>query len=120
MGSRAYGLAFRVLRDSAAAEDVVQHAFATLWEQADRLDGERGSIQGLLLTIVHRRAVDAARSRQRQGARSAPPEFEPADGDPRPLDAVIADDEAQERSAERRVGKEWVSTGIARGSRSLA
>ena len=102
MGSRAYGLAFRVLRDSAAAEDVVQHAFATLWEQADRLDGERGSIQGLLLTIVHRRAVDAARSRQRQGARSAPLEFDPADGDPNPMDAVIADDEAQERTREVR------------------
>ena len=69
MGARAYGLAFRVLHDGAAAEDVVQNAFATLWEQADRLDPGRGSIEGLLLTIVHRRAVDAARSRQRQSTR---------------------------------------------------
>jgi len=79
MGSRAYGLAFRVLRDGPAAEDVVQQAFATLWQQADRLDGARGSIQGLLLTIVHRRAVDAARGRQRQQSHSGPLVVDPAD-----------------------------------------
>ena len=78
MGARAYGLAFRVLHDGAVAEDVVQNAFATLWEQADRLDPGRGSIEGLLLTIVHRRAVDAARSRQRQSTRSAPLDVDPA------------------------------------------
>lgn len=98
MGSRAYGLAFRVLRDGPAAEDVVQNAFTTLWEQADRLDEARGSIQGLLLTIVHRRAIDAARSRQRHAAHSGPLEVDMADGDPTPMDAVIAGDEAQERA----------------------
>jgi len=98
MGSRAYGLAFRVLRDGPAAEDVVQNAFATLWEQADRLDEARGSIQGLLLTIVHRRAIDAARSRQRHAAHTGPLEVDPADGDPTPMDAVVASDEAQERA----------------------
>ena len=98
MGGRAYGLAFRVLHDGAAAEDVVQNAFATLWEQAERLDAGRGSVEGLLLTIVHRRAVDAARSRQRQVARSAPLDVDPPDGDPMPMEAVIADDETAERA----------------------
>ncbi|MCB9482705.1 MAG: sigma-70 family RNA polymerase sigma factor [Dehalococcoidia bacterium] len=102
MGARAYGLAFRVLHDGAAAEDVVQNAFATLWEQADRLDPGRGSIEGLLLTIVHRRAVDAARSRQRQSTRSAPLDVDPADGDPTPMEVVVADDEAAERAREVR------------------
>ena len=100
MGSRAYGLAFRVLRDGPAAEDVVQQAFAVLWQQADRLDGARGSIQGLLLTIVHRRAVDAARGRQRQQARSGSLEFEPVDSAPTPMEAVVARDEARERTRE--------------------
>lgn len=98
MGSRAHGLAFRVLRDGPAAEDVVQNAFATLWQQADRLDEARGSIQGLLLTIVHRRAIDAARSRQRHAAHAGPLEVDPADGDPTPMDTVVASDEAQERA----------------------
>ena len=102
MGARAYGLAFRVLHDGAAAEDVVQNAFATLWEQADRLDPGRGSIEGLLLTIVHRRAVDAARSRQRQSTRSAPLDVDPADGGPTPMEVVVAEDEAAERAREVR------------------
>lgn len=106
MGARAYGLAFRVLRDGSAAEDVVQNAFATLWEQADRLDAGRGSIQGLLLTIVHRRAIDAARARQRTLARSGTLEVDPPDGAPTPAEAVAASDEAQERSREVRAALE--------------
>jgi len=100
MGSRAYGLAFRVLRDGPAAEDVVQQAFATLWHRADSLDGARGSIQGLLLTIVHRRAVDSARARQRLQARTAPLEVDPTDAGAGPMESVLADDEARERTRE--------------------
>ncbi len=99
---RAYGLACRVLRDGAAAEDVVQEAFASLWEQADRLDAGRGGIEGLLLTVVHRRAVDHARARQRQRERSAPPEVEPAEADPTPLEPVVADGEAAEHARQVR------------------
>lgn len=69
---RAFGLAMRILRDEAAASDVVQEAFAWLWERADRLDGQRGRAEGLLLTIVHHRAIDVARRRQRLEARSRP------------------------------------------------
>lgn len=109
MAARAYGLALRVLRDGASAEDVVQNAFATLWEQADRLDGSRGSIEGLLLTIVHRRAVDAARARQRRLARSAPLESDPADDAPTPAEVVVAGDEAQERGREVRAALQVLS-----------
>ncbi len=64
---RAYGLALRVLGgDTAAAEDAVQEGYLALWRQADRLSAERGSVEGLLLTIVHRRAVEAVRSRIRR------------------------------------------------------
>jgi len=55
---RAYGLALRVLSgDAAAAEDAVQEGYLAFWRQADRLSANRGSAEGLLLTIVHRRAV---------------------------------------------------------------
>ncbi|TAJ18328.1 MAG: sigma-70 family RNA polymerase sigma factor [Dehalococcoidia bacterium] len=64
---RAYGLALRVLGgDAAAAEDAVQEGYLALWRQADRLSADRGSVEGLLLTIVHRRAVEAVRVRIRQ------------------------------------------------------
>ena len=62
-GGLAYGLACRVLDDPKEAEDVVQEAFLALWRQAKRLDPGRGSVRPLLMTIVHRRAVDAVRRR---------------------------------------------------------
>jgi RNA polymerase sigma-70 factor (ECF subfamily) len=69
---RAFGLAMRILRDEGAAADVVQEAFTWIWERAERLDGGRGRPEGLLLTIVHRRAIDVARRRHRLAARSRP------------------------------------------------
>lgn len=64
---RAYGLALRVLGgDTAAAEDAVQEGYLALWRQSERLSADRGSVEGLLLTIVHRRAVEAVRARIRQ------------------------------------------------------
>lgn len=62
-GGMAFGLAFRVVSDAKEAEDVVQEAFLTLWRQAQRLDAARGSVRSLLMTIVHRRAIDAVRRR---------------------------------------------------------
>jgi RNA polymerase sigma-70 factor (ECF subfamily) len=63
-GAQAFRLAYRVLRDGAAAEDAVQDAFAQLWERAPSLSAA-GSIRSLLMTIVHRRALDQVRSRTR-------------------------------------------------------
>jgi RNA polymerase sigma-70 factor (ECF subfamily) len=70
-GRRALALALRVLGDAAAAEDAVQEAFLQLWEHADRVEPAGGRIESLLMTIVHRRAIDQARRRQR-GATSLP------------------------------------------------
>ncbi len=64
-GRRALGLAYRVLGEQAAAEDAVQEAFTQLWERAARLDPAGGRIESLLMTMVHRRAIDLARRRSR-------------------------------------------------------
>ena len=89
MSRRAFGLAMRVTGDEATAADVVQEAFVWIWERAERLDAARGRPEGLLLTIVHRRAIDAARHRQRLAARTRPVEdadlLPNADNDPPPL-----------------------------------
>jgi len=60
--SRVVGLAVRVVRDPAQAEEVAQEAFLDIWKQSGRFDPAKGSPLGWLLTIVHRKAVDRVRS----------------------------------------------------------
>jgi RNA polymerase sigma-70 factor (ECF subfamily) len=60
--SRAFGLAVRVVRDRAQAEEVTQEAYLDVWRTASRFDPARGSALSWLLTIVHRKAVDRVRS----------------------------------------------------------
>lgn len=62
IASRVQGLAVRVVRDPAQAEEVAQEAFLEIWKNSSRFDPERGSPLGWLLTIVHRKAVDRVRS----------------------------------------------------------
>jgi len=65
-GRPAYGLALRVLRDEALAEDAVQDAFLGLWRSASRFVPERGTASTWILTLVHRRAVDLVRREERR------------------------------------------------------
>ena len=60
--SRVYGLAVRVVRDPAQAEEVAQEAFLEIWRTATRFDPDKGSATAWMLTIVHRKAVDRVRS----------------------------------------------------------
>ena len=62
-GGLAYSLAYRVLQDAAAAEDVVQEAFLSIWRRADSFRPERGSLRTWLCSIVHHRALDRLRGR---------------------------------------------------------
>jgi len=67
--ARAYGLALRVVRNPAHAEEVVQEAYLDAWRSSARYDVARGSAAGWLLTIVHRKAVDRVRSVEAATAR---------------------------------------------------
>ncbi len=60
--SRVVGLAVRVVRDPAQAEEVAQEAFLEIWRTSGRFDPAKGSPLGWMLTIVHRKAVDRVRS----------------------------------------------------------
>jgi RNA polymerase sigma-70 factor (ECF subfamily) len=67
-GRVAYGLALRVVRDEALAEDAVQEAFLGVWRSAGRFLPERAKASTWILTLVHRRAVDVVRREERRRA----------------------------------------------------
>ncbi len=101
MGRRAFGLAYTVTGDSALAEDAVQDAFLSLWKQAETVSRSRGKIESLLLTMVHRRAVDHIRKRARSARANSALELEsshPEPGDPEQL-AVELTEQADAVSA---------------------
>lgn len=62
--SRVFGLAVRVVRDPAQAEEIAQEAFLEIWRGSARFDSTKGSALSWMLTIVHRKAVDRVRSAQ--------------------------------------------------------
>src|SRR5947207_297075 len=64
LAPRILGLARRILRDPAQAEEVAQEALVEVWRTAARYDPAKGSAMSWVLTIAHRRAVDRVRAEQ--------------------------------------------------------
>jgi RNA polymerase sigma-70 factor (ECF subfamily) len=62
-GGVAYSLAYRIVGEQAAAEDVTQEAFISVWRSGARFDEARGSVRSWMLSIVRNRAIDTLRSR---------------------------------------------------------
>jgi len=77
-GRLAYGLAFRILNERGAAEDVVQDAFVSVWRNAAGFDASRGSLRNWLFSIVRNRAIDRLR-----GSTRIRNEIDLADAEPR-------------------------------------
>lgn len=65
---KVYGLALRIVRDTACAEEVAEDTFWQVWRQAPRFDPQRGSALAWVLTIARSRALDALRARTRAQA----------------------------------------------------
>jgi RNA polymerase sigma-70 factor (ECF subfamily) len=62
-GGVAYSLAYRIVGERGAAEDVTQEAFISIWRSGARYDPARGSVRSWMLGIVRNRAIDALRSK---------------------------------------------------------
>jgi RNA polymerase sigma-70 factor, ECF subfamily len=77
-GRVAYGLALRILRDEALAQDAVQEAFLAIWRSADRFLAERAKASTWILTLVHRRSVDLVRREDRRRGEPLKSAGEPA------------------------------------------
>jgi len=60
-GAAAFSLAYRMVGKRAAAEDIVQEAFLSIWRSRMRYDAGRGSVRTWVLGIVHNRGIDALR-----------------------------------------------------------
>ena len=58
----AYSLAYRMMGQRQAAEDLVQEVFLRVWRSTGSYRAERGSVRTWILSIVHHRGVDLLRS----------------------------------------------------------
>jgi RNA polymerase sigma-70 factor (ECF subfamily) len=88
---RVFGLAYSLLRDRGAAEDVAQEVFVKLWQVLPRYDG-RAQLSTWIYAITRNTSISAMRKRRRSlslsdplvfeeaESRSASPSAEPSDG----------------------------------------
>lgn len=61
-----YGVALRVLRDQAAAEDLVQEIFLQFWQRPESFDAARGHLAPWLSVVARNRAIDRIRRHSNQ------------------------------------------------------
>src|SRR3712207_2128679 len=101
----AYSLAYRMMGEKQAAEDLVQDALLKVWRGAESYRAERGSARTWILSIVHNRGIDqlrslASRRRTQDRVEASAPTSQPSE--------AFAETwrNSQRRSEERRVGKE--------------
>lgn len=64
LGASVFGLAKRLVRNPARAEEISQEVFLQVWRTASRFDPDRGRAKTWILVLAHRRAVDAIRHDQ--------------------------------------------------------
>ncbi len=58
----AFSLAYRMMGEGQASEDLAQDAFLKVWRGASSYRAERGSVRTWILSIVHNRGIDQLRS----------------------------------------------------------
>ena len=59
----AYALAYRMMGERMAAEDLVQEVFLKIWRAARSYRSERGSVRTWILSIVRNRGIDQLRAK---------------------------------------------------------
>jgi RNA polymerase sigma-70 factor (ECF subfamily) len=62
----AFSLAYRMMGERQASEDLTQDAFLKVWRSAGSYRAERGSVRTWILSIVHNRGIDQIRSQASQ------------------------------------------------------
>ncbi len=80
----AYSLAYRMMGEKQAAEDLTQDAFLKVWRSATSYRAERASVRTWLLSIVHNRGIDqlrslASRRRTQEKIEASAPKSQPSE-----------------------------------------
>ncbi len=96
---RVFGLAYGILRDRAAAEDLAQEVFVKLWQALPRYDG-RAQLSTWIYAITRNAAVSALRARRRVASLSEDAVAAEAEGIAAPGPAA-EDDPALRRAIDR-------------------
>ncbi|MBU6499836.1 MAG: sigma-70 family RNA polymerase sigma factor, partial [Rhodospirillales bacterium] len=86
--ARLLGLAVRITGQPSLAADAVHDTFVQVWENAERYDPGRGSVEAWLTGLLRFRAIDTLRSRARDVAAEAAPEL--TDPDPGPMERLLS------------------------------
>ena len=80
----AFSLAYRMMGERQAAEDLAQDAFLKVWRSATSYRADRGSVRTWLLSIVHNRGIDqlrslASRRRTQETVEASAPKSQPSE-----------------------------------------
>ncbi len=83
-GRAAYSLAYRMLGERQAAEDLAQDAFIKVWRGVSSDRTERGRVRTWILSIVHNRSIDqlranATRRRMQEKIEASAPRSQPSE-----------------------------------------
>ena len=82
------GVALRILRDRALAEDVLQESYVKIWRHAASYDPSIASPMTWMATIVRHGAIDALRKRQLESLGSEDEMATIASSDPDPVEEM--------------------------------
>ena len=95
-----YGVAVRILREGAAAEEILQEAFVSIWHHAGSYEAAKSQPLTWLTAIVRNRCLDQLRRRELDTVTMTNDddegkEFDLPSGDPTPVEMLLAGAEAQ-------------------------
>jgi len=98
--SHLYGVAVRILRDGAAAEEILQEAFVSVWHYAASYEAAKSQPSTWLAAIVRNRCLDQLRRRELDTVTMSTDdddgrEFDLPSADPTPVEMLLAGAEAQ-------------------------
>jgi RNA polymerase sigma-70 factor (ECF subfamily) len=98
--SHLYGVAVRILREGAAAEEVLQDAFVSVWHHAGSYHAAKSQPLTWLSTIVRNRCLDQLRRRELDTVTMTledddGKEFDLPSGDPTPVEMLLAGAQAR-------------------------
>src|ERR671920_1493060 len=80
----AYSLAYRMMGERQASEDLMQDAFLKVWRGASSYRADRGSVRTWILSIVHNRGIvllrsQASRRRTQDKVEASAPRSQPSE-----------------------------------------